>query len=581
MEVDRSSPTFLAAIRDFRRARQRAVLQDILAHLTGKPDNLLAYDEVHDQLRLEGAVNRGLQQIPVAAIVGSVGRYADFTRSFLPRQENDEKRWAEVQAVVTETGRIPPIAVYKIDQAYFVLDGNHRVSVARRLGYTHIPAYVTEVETNVPLTPEVQPDELICKAKYAEFLEKTHLHELRPQADLSVTAPGQYRHFEQQIETHRQRLTGLRRRRVSFQEAVLDWYDKLYLPVIRLIRERGILRHFPGRTETDLYAWIVRHQTELREALGWEVEPGPVAQDLVSQFSPKPDRILARLKEKVLELLTPPPFEAGPPPGQWRREQIEAQHEPRLFGDILVAISGEPISWQALEQALIVARREEGRLYGLHVLAPANRPESKAGRALRAEFQRRCQAAHVAGEFSFTTGHPPRQICDRARWVDLVVLGLADLPRPQPGDRLISGFGRLARSCPRPILAVPGQAAPLKSALLAYDGSPKAKEALFVAAYLAGRWQVPLVVLSVLEEDRVTPAALQEARDYLAEHRVQASFVTEHGTIAWAIIRTAMLYEVDFIVMGGYGLNPVMEVILGSEVDQILRARRWPVLICR
>ena len=99
------------------------------------------------------------------AIVGSVGRYADFTRSFLPRRESSARRWAAVRTALPDVAAFPPITVYQVGEAYFVLDGNHRVSVARQAGATHIPAYVTEIETPVPLTPDARPDELICQAK--------------------------------------------------------------------------------------------------------------------------------------------------------------------------------------------------------------------------------------------------------------------------------------------------------------------------------------------------------------------------------------------------------------------------------
>jgi len=51
VEIDKTSPTFLEAMQDFRRARQRAVLEDVLAYLTGKSDDLLDYDEVYEKLK--------------------------------------------------------------------------------------------------------------------------------------------------------------------------------------------------------------------------------------------------------------------------------------------------------------------------------------------------------------------------------------------------------------------------------------------------------------------------------------------------------------------------------------------------
>jgi len=580
LEIDRNSPSFLASIRDFRRARQRAVLENVIAQLTGKSADLLSYNDIREQLKAGEPVERGLQQIPLSAIVGSVGRYTDFTRSFLPRSKSSSRRWAEVKAAIDRLGEIPPILVYRIDQAYFVLDGNHRVSIARQRGDTHIPAYVTEIKTEVPLSPDVQPDELICKTRYAEFLQDTRLKELRPEADLSMTVAGQYRLLEEQIDIHRYWLSRQQERNVPHREAVQHWYDEVYLPIIEIIQQRGILRHFPERTETDLYVWILQHQAELRDELGWEIEPEVVADDLVEHFSYNPKQVFKRFKRRLLHLLTPEPLDPGPPPGQWRKEQLSIHHDNRLFIDILVPVSGQAAGWHALEQARLFAQREQGRLHGLHVVASAKEKNSAQSQALKAKFDQYCEATQIPGELTFEVGRPPATISRRARWTDLVVIGLSHLPRPQPGDRLISGFGTLVRQCPRPILAVAGQPSPLNCALLAYDGSPKANEALFVAAYLAGKCQIPLIVLTV-EEEHINRGTLEHARQYLQARNVPATYVRAQGNISHAIIRTAQLYESDFIIMGGYGFNPVMEVVLGSEVDEILRAKLWPVLICR
>jgi len=174
-----------------------------MARLTGRSADLLSYEEVRQKLKVKGMGKWGLEDIPLDAIVGSVGRYTDFTRSFLPRQDSDEERWARVKVAVTDLGGLPPIEVYQIGQAYLVRDGNHRVSVARQVAATHIQAYVTEVRTKVPLLPDTQPDDLILKAEYTDFLERTRLDELRPEADLSVTVPGQYQALEEHIEVHR------------------------------------------------------------------------------------------------------------------------------------------------------------------------------------------------------------------------------------------------------------------------------------------------------------------------------------------------------------------------------------------
>src|SRR5687767_10880439 len=132
------SANFHSAIQDFHQARQRADLQTVLARLRGQSTALLSFDEVYRKLRASGSAERGRREIPLDAIIGSVGRYTDFTRSFLPRHEEDVQRWVGVMAATTDQSGLPPIQVYQIGEAYFVLDGHHRVSVARALGATHI-----------------------------------------------------------------------------------------------------------------------------------------------------------------------------------------------------------------------------------------------------------------------------------------------------------------------------------------------------------------------------------------------------------------------------------------------------------
>ena len=562
-----------------------------MARLTGKSADLLSYEEVRKKLRVGPGGTRTLKDIPLDAIVGSVGRYHDFTRSFLPRLDHAD-RWARVKLAVTSMAGLPPIEVYAIGEAYFVRDGHHRVSVARDLGATHIQAYVTEVRSRVPLSPDAEADELILKGEYAGFLQATHFDELRPEADLSVTVPGQYPLLEEHIGVHRYFMGLEQQREIPYEEAVAHWYDTVYLPVVEVIRERGILRDFPGRTEADLYLWLAEHRAQLEAELGWQIRPEAAAADLVTRFSRKLQRVVARVREKALDVVTPDELEAGPGPGQWRRERFEARHHDRLFADILVAINGEEAGWQALEQALELARREGARLHGLHVLPSEVQAQSEEALALQAEFSQRCQTAGVSGRLALEVGKVPRKICERATWTDLVVLSLTYPPAPQLMARLGSGLRTVIRRCSRPLLAVPTSAScpPLSSppmggkeggALLAYDGSPKADEALFVATYVAGSWAIPLVVVTVMEGDRATGQALARARQYLETHGVQATCVEESGPVAEAVLRTADEHQSDLIIMGGYGSSPVLEVVLGGAVDQVLRASRRPMLICR
>lgn len=573
--------SYMSAILDFRRARRQAAMEVVMARLRGRSADLLSYEEVRDKLKAKTGRAVGLRDIPLDAIVGSVGRYTDFTRSFLPRHDSDEERWARVEMAVTDLGGLPPIEVYKIGDVYFVRDGNHRVSVARQLGATHIQARVTEIDSRVPLTPDVQPDDLIRKAEYTDFLECTQLDKVCPQADLSMTVPGRYQTLLEHIEVHHYFMGLEQEREIPYKEAVHHWYDEVYLPVVGVIRERAILRDFPKRTEADLYVWLAEHRAELEEELGWEVDPEVVAADLSVQFSPRPGRRAARVGARLVDAVTPDALEAGPSPGQWREERIASRREDRLFAEILVPVTGEETGWRALEQALEIARREQARLRGLHIVPHEGGKQQNKTQALQARFERRCEEAGVRGQFAVESGSVARAICGRARWADLVVLSLAHPPGSQPVAKLSSGFRTLVRRCPRPVLAVPGTVSPVSCPLLAYDGSPKAEEALFIAAYLVSRWQVPLTVVTVLENSQVTSKQAARPREYLAGHGIQATYLEERGPVADVILDAAKQRACDLILMGGYGHSPVVELVWGSTVDQVLRESRQPILISR
>ncbi|MCI0520017.1 MAG: universal stress protein [Chloroflexi bacterium] len=567
----------IQVVQDFRQARNRARLQEIFSRFSGRSNELLSYEEIRQKLRAQGSSEIGLQNVPLDAIVGSLGRYSDFTRDFLPRLDAAEDRWVKVKLAAEGDVGLPPIEVYKIGEAYFVKDGNHRVSVARLQNAKTIQAYVTEVLSRVPITPDIQPDDLILKAEYVGFLEQTRLDESHPDADLTVTAPGQYPALEEHISVHRYYLGLEQQRDVTYPEAASHWYNEVYLPVIGLIREYGILRNFPGRTETDLYLWMAEYRAALEKEWGEGLPAVVIAQEIAPQ-PPPAESLLARLGGKILEVVSPRKLETGPPPGQWRERALAHHPADRLFSDILVPLSGSADSWLALEQAQVFARREEARIHALHVAADEEARLSPAVAKIEAEFTRRCPEGH----FLAALGETAPQIAQQSRFTDLVVVNLLYPPPAQPLARLDSGFHDLLHRSPRPILAISGSVTPLQSALLAYDGSPKADEALFVAAYLAESWGMALTVLTAFTEDRPAPETLLRARVYLEGKGIQAAYLPVQGEPGQAIVDISRHLNVDLIIMGGYGSPLLLEVILDSSVNIVLNAERsQPVLICR
>ncbi len=258
----------------FERQTRKALIQDLLGRLAGKDTDLLSYEEVARRLRARSESQRKLEFVPLDKIVGSVGRYRDFTREFLPRDSVNKERWARLDAALNAMETIPPVELYKIGDVYFVKDGNHRVSVARANGLDAIEAYVTEIEAPVDLDlDDFERDRWIIKAEEAEFLRKTRLNEIRPEANIQVTEPGGYPTILNHIEVHgylrNQELAREGRpERLSWEEIVASWYDNVYRPLVEAMRKHDLLSHFPGRTEADLYLWLARHREELAARYG-------------------------------------------------------------------------------------------------------------------------------------------------------------------------------------------------------------------------------------------------------------------------------------------------------------------------
>ena len=570
---------FSAAINEFYRARNQAQLKEIIARLRGETNQLLNYDEVRKRLHAQGAIDRGLKEIPITSIIGSCGRYNDFTRDFLPKKDSIKDRWARVRTAVTGVRGLPPIEVYKIGDAYFVKDGNHRVSVARQLGMAYIQAYVTEVHSRVPLSPEITPDSLIIAEEYVHFLEKTRLDSAFPGLDLSVSIPGQYAILEEHISVHRYFMGLEQKREISYPEAALDWYQNYYLPIAKKIEELGILRSYPQRTVTDLYLFISENQAELEKKLGWQIGSDRAMISLIETLPQDFQNWWTKFFMKLDGFLFKGKFSPGPPPGEWRQMATTIFPKDALIQDILVPIDGEQGGWLAIQQAIQIAERENAAIHAIHV---TNQESNEIdAESLHTTYDQLFNHSSLTHDLVITQGNIADSICSRSRYIDLVVLNLRFPPGPLPLDRLTSGFHELVQKCPRPILAIPQKTSPLTKALLAYAAGPKSNEALFMASYLAQKWNIGLTVLSVEDNRNQAKRNLAIVKKHLTYRKIQAQYIEGTAPVASTVLTTAEKHSCDFIIIGGYGYNPLIEIMLGSVVDEILRNTNIPLLICR
>jgi hypothetical protein len=285
----------LQAIQDFDHLRERAIIQDLVSVITRSPRGLLPFEEVREKLHVREVGERGLRDIPLGSIVGSVGRYNDFTRTFLPRNWASQQRWVKLKTMAGDLTGWPPIEVYQVGSAYFVKDGNHRVSVAMEMGMKTIEAYVTECVAPVPLDNTLTAVDLILKADRADFLVRTELDRLRPDHGVELTLPGRYQDLLAHIAAHQYSLEQGSGNPVPWEEATVSWYDTAYLPLVQLIEAKNLLKDFPHRTSADLYAWVIEHELELRQACDTsQVDGGVALDDFATLYSGRP--LVAQIK---------------------------------------------------------------------------------------------------------------------------------------------------------------------------------------------------------------------------------------------------------------------------------------------
>jgi hypothetical protein len=267
---------------DFSRARFKSFLNKIRSVISGQPSRLLSYDEVRASLRIGGPIYRGIQTVAVAQIAGSLNRYHQFDRAFLPTENQIAPRWVSVDRAFYKAVSLPPVLLYKVGQVYFVVDGHHRVSVAREQGQQFIDAEVRECSTKVNITPDLKPEDLVILGEKVQFLERTRLDQLRPDSRVRLTIAGGFERMLKHIAVHRYFMGLDQKRDISDAEAVSDWYDTVYIPIVDVIRESGILEEFPGRTEADLYLWVLDHQQQLAQESGQALDkPQDAARDFL------------------------------------------------------------------------------------------------------------------------------------------------------------------------------------------------------------------------------------------------------------------------------------------------------------
>lgn len=256
------------AMDDFTKAKRKAKFQGILSTLSWKNNDLLSFYEVTSIIKPKSETYLGMRTIPVSKIIGSEGRYHDFSSAFFPKREQLRARWCSVDSAVINDVILPPISVYSLGGYYFVRDGNHRVSVAKAQGVEFIDAEVVELDTEIPLKPGLSMKDL--KAKVVEYERNTFISQYKPSylpmGDIVFTTPGSYPEMVNHILVHKYYINQKIDHEISFEEAAKSWYENVYSPIVKEIRAEHLLAAFPGQSEGDMYMWLVRRWDEYKRS---------------------------------------------------------------------------------------------------------------------------------------------------------------------------------------------------------------------------------------------------------------------------------------------------------------------------
>jgi DNA-binding Lrp family transcriptional regulator/uncharacterized ParB-like nuclease family protein len=191
---------------------------------------------------------RGVRTVALDRIVGSVGRYQDFDGRFRPKAHVPSERLQRVREAMRAGRVMAPVTLYQIKDEYYVLDGNHRIAVAKELGHDEILAQIVE------FIPSAANLKNILYRERAEFADRTGLS-----VEIQLTEIHQYRHLVAQIEEHQAVLQLEKGEPVSFESAASDWYRTIYRPLCDIIEHSSISDSFPDRTTADLYTYITLH----------------------------------------------------------------------------------------------------------------------------------------------------------------------------------------------------------------------------------------------------------------------------------------------------------------------------------
>ncbi len=559
---------------EFNQARTKAAWERLFGLLTGKNYDLVDYTEVRK--RLSNVYNITVsKEIPISSIVGTVSRNQDFTRTFLPKLVQDESRWVNVKMANESQQGVPPIDVYQIGEIYFVLDGHHRVSVMKSINAEYIQANVRIINTEVPLKPTDSPDEIIVKTERQSFLDRTRINELIPAHQIDLVLAGQYPQLYDHIQAHKYFMGIDFKRDISDDEAVVHWYDEVYLPIARTIRQLRLLDQFSGKTETELYLWLENNKAALSEEYGGSVRNTALAWKLDDDFGKGKKGWLYRFARQIFMFFTSDLSDWGVKTGDWRKEILSGAED--YIERVMIAVSNLEEDQAFLESALHFSKIYDAWTGVVHVVANRKELESPKIEAYRETVDRILAASNVRGKFFVLCGKLIRILSERAFWSDMSFFKMHYRP-----DMDSHNWNDVITNLPGLICIVPERLPRnVYQIVLAFSTSSKAREAMYFAEAMAKVSNAGITVVISGKSVQKRDQALSEANRFFADKPLRVNYINSGGLPGETVLKAAEDVSADLILMGGYSNPFIRRLFQSSTVEAILSKTTVPVIICK
>jgi nucleotide-binding universal stress UspA family protein len=278
-----------------------------------------------------------------------------------------------------------------------------------------------------------------------------------------------------------------------------------------------------------------------------------------------------------------------------------------MIKNILVPLDGSEHSKAALDYAIWITRKFDGTLFGQHIIDTISIEGTffhdisgslgfepyldfstkmreileERGRTILEDFAARCEKSGIRYTTLLDMGLIANEICERSKTADLVIIGHRGVNEEFSTGLLGTTAESITRKCPRPVFVSTRQFKPIEKPLLAYDGSQRASSAMESAAEFCSVLHLPLTVVTIARDDTVGQANLQQARAYLGSYSIDTKYELGRGYPEQKIVEYLVNRDHDLLFIGAYGHRRIINMVLGSATEYVLRNAPCPVFLNR